>query len=94
MKEVTLITNFKRGEKERLQNNQMIMALVQDVQQLQQMVSGFLGVLRKLPGYDKAIKELAKEAEEAEAQAKKEAEELEVTGAEEVKPSLELGKDD
>jgi len=94
MKESTLIVNFKKAERERLQNNQMIMSLVNDTEQLQQMVSGFLGVIRKLPGYDEAIKQLAKEHEEAKAKAEAEAKELEVVDAEEVKPTLDLGADD
>lgn len=91
MKESTIITNMQRAERERLQNNQMIGALVQDVQNLQQMMSGFLAVMRKLPGYDDAIAELAKANEEAEAKAKAELEAIEVKGAEEVKPELDLG---
>ncbi len=64
MKEVTLITTFKKHEKMIIQNNGMIGKLVDDAQQMQEMIAGFLGIMRKLPGYDKAIKELAKEHEE------------------------------
>jgi hypothetical protein len=98
MKESTIIVNFKKAENERLQNNQMIMRMVDDLSQLQQMVSGFLGVIRKLPGYEDAIKEMSAEHEaakkKAEQEAADEAANVEVVDAEEVKPTLDLGADD
>ena len=71
MKESVIITNFKMAEKQRIQNNQMIGALVDDTRQMQEMLAGFLNVIRRLPGYTEAIAELAKEHEEAEAEAAK-----------------------
>lgn len=73
MKEETMYRKWNENKKMIIQNNSMIGDLINDVNQLQQLVSGFLGVIRKLPGYDKAIKELAKEHEIAEKKAKKKA---------------------
>lgn len=70
MKEVTLITTFKKHEKMIIQNNGMIGSLMNDVQQIQEMTAGFLGVIRKLPGYEKAINELAEEHAKREAEMK------------------------
>ena len=90
MKEQTMIQKFKLGEQQRLQNNRMIGQLNQDVNNLQQMVSGFLGVLRKLPGYDEAITELAEEHEATLKAEEAAAKEMEVVEPEEVK-KLDLG---
>lgn len=94
MKESTLIVKLKQAEQQRLQNNQMVMALTQDVAQLQEFVSGFFKVVRRLPGYEEIIKELAAEHKAAEEKAAAEAKELEVTDPEEVKPTLDLTGDD
>lgn len=100
MKEDKLIKQLAQAKNERLQNNQMIQSLNQDVSDLQQMVSGFLGVIRLLHGYDDAITTLSEQHKEAEAKAALEAQvdledsikEIEVE-AKEVKV-LDLGKDD
>ncbi len=100
MKEDKLIKQLAQAKNERLQNNQMIQSLNQDVGDLQQMVSGFLGVIRLLHGYDDAITTLSEQHKEAEAKAALEAQvdledsikEIEVE-AKEVKV-LDLGKDD
>jgi len=100
MKEDKLIKQLAQAKNERLQNNQMIQSLNQDVGDLQQMVSGFLGVIRLLHGYDDAITTLSEQHKEAEAKAALEAQvdledsikEIEVE-TEEVKV-LDLGKDD
>ena len=84
MKESTLILSLKRGEKERLQNNAMIMALTQDVANLQEMMAGMLQVIRRLPGYSDVIKELA-------AENKKKQEEMEAAeAAEALDPAAEV----
>jgi uncharacterized coiled-coil DUF342 family protein len=100
MKEDKLIKQLAQAKNERLQNNQMIQSLNQDVNDLQQMVSGFLGVIRLLHGYDDAITTLSEQHKAAEAKAALEAQvdledsikEIEVE-TEEVKV-LDLGKDD
>ncbi len=100
MKEDKLIKQLAQAKNERLQNNQMIQSLNQDVGDLQQMVSGFLGVIRLLHGYNDAITTLSEQHKEAEAKAALEAQvdledsikEIEVE-AKEVKV-LDLGKDD
>jgi hypothetical protein len=105
MKEDKLIKQLAQAKNERLQNNQMIQSLNQDVSDLQQMVSGFLGVIRLLHGYDDAITTLSEQHKEAEAKAVLEAAALEAqvdledsikeieVEAKEVKV-LDLGKDD
>jgi len=101
MKEITMIQKFNIGQKERSQNNQMIASLMKDVEQLQQMASGLLGVVRELPGYDKAIKVMTKKHEEAVAKEEKERLAMESSGEdtekakdiEVVEPKLILGED-
>ena len=94
MKEDKLIKQLAQAKNERLQNNQMIQSLNQDVNDLQQMVSGFLGVIRLLHGYDDAIATLSEQHAEATKQVDLEESIKEIeTEAEEVKV-LDLGKDD
>jgi len=90
MKESTLIEKFNRAQSERLQNNQMIQGIMNDLGEMQQFVVGLLATMRKLPGYDDAIQELA--AENA-LKTSEEAKEMEVNSPEEVKPELDLGKE-
>ncbi len=84
MKESVLIEKLNRGQNERLQNNQMIQGITRDLGEMQQFVVGLLATMRKLPGYDAAIKELADENA---------AKEMEVNAPEEVKPEIDLGKE-
>ena len=69
MKEATLIQKFNTAQRERLQNNQMLGKAFQEIEQLQQIIPGLLEVLRNLPGYDKAIKKVAKIQEKREKEA-------------------------
>lgn len=103
MKENVLIAKLTLGQKQRLENNQMISQLMVNIEELQQLASGLLGVMRKMPGYDKAIKEMADEHEAKEKElAEKESEVTQIdledqikemeAEAEEVKV-LDLGKE-
>jgi hypothetical protein len=97
MKEQTMLQKFKLGEDQRLQNNQMIGQLNHDINNLQQMVSGFLAVLREMPGYDESIKVVAAKHEVEMAKANQvtldqSIADMEVKGMEEVK-KLDLGDD-
>lgn len=86
MKEETFITNFKKAERERLQNNQMILGLNKSLDQTQQMLTGLFNVLRKIPGYDAAVAELAEENKKAQEAAKAE------EAAEEAKAAADMKK--
>lgn len=70
MKEETMYRKWNENKDLIIQNNQMIGGIAKDTRQLQEMFTGIIGILRKLPGYDEAIKELAKEHEEKEAELK------------------------
>lgn len=80
MKEQTLIQKLNRGEQERLQNNQMIQHLMNELQLVQEFTTGLLSTMRKMPGYKEAIEELAAENLEK-------AKDIDVVDAEEVKDS-------
>ena len=87
MKEQTLIEKLNRGENERLQNNQMIQHLMNELQLIQEFTTGLLSTMRKMPGYKEAIEELAAENMEK-------AKDMEVVDAEVVENSgLMMGDD-
>lgn len=83
MKEQTLIEKLNRGANERLQNNQMIQHLMQELQLVQEFTTGLLSTMRKMPGYKEAISELAAENMEK-------AKDMEVVDATEVKAESKL----
>ena len=77
MKESELIRRLKEGETQRLQNNQMISSVMSELNKTQELLSGMVKVMRRLPDYDETINKVAEEYQESIKD----------------KPNLELGDD-
>ena len=73
MKEQTIIQEFQKAQKERMQNNTMIQMHDSVLRELQQFTIGMLEVMREMPGYKKALAEVAERREEEAKKAKEEA---------------------